>query len=114
MTREQLISGNRSIALFLEWDKDNDFFEDSIQHSQFHSDYNWLMNAVHKIEDIGSYSVIINRANVSIRDYSKVEFGNDICFFGYRDEDDIQASNKKEAIYKCVLVFINKVYNQSI
>lgn len=107
---------NKLIAEFMGWDCKNNFYciapnslDDgwSYEDLKFHSDWNWLMQVIEKIESFedenrcSKYNVEIQQSFVSIIDNQTSDFIYD------RD-----ANTKLEAVYNAVVEFIN-FYNSA-
>jgi hypothetical protein len=74
---------------------------DSVMNLQFHSNWNWLMEVVEKIESLG-YDVFINTCVCRITDV-----GQDIL----EDIETFNNENKIQAVYNACVEFI-KYYNE--
>lgn len=78
-----------------ESDVQTNFYEDS--ELLYHFDFNWLIEVVEKIENIGSGIEIYNN-------YCKIVYDNETIV-------EIEENSKKEAVYNACVEFINW-YNQ--
>jgi len=98
---------------FIYFDETNNMFSNdtiSIKNLKFHSDWNWLMSVVEKIESIEdkqgcTFFVEISKERVHIKYYYKGEEFSNIFAYNYNGKSKI------EIVYKACVEFV-KWYNQ--
>jgi hypothetical protein len=124
MTQQEKQERSEQIALMLGWiyNSFNDRWNEDMSHDysflrmdelNFHSDWNWIMEAVEFIEKVGFYSKISGCAT-SICNYCWFDEGGDSGSFvnnrkviGYNSKN---YQNKKETVFIAVSDFA-KIYN---
>lgn len=113
---KNIVDNNKLIAEFLEWNKgenySNEFqfyeaFRESVYQTtpsemKFHSDWNWLMPVVEKIESLDFIFEILS-TRVDIADYRVIAFKKRF--------EPIIKETKIEAVYNACIEFI-KWYNE--
>lgn len=113
LTKEQIFEGNKLIAEFLGGSVDNKTFfygknknyNDEIElkvyninNAKFHSDWNWLMLVVEKIEvSSGNFVICLNTCEINAGKFD--------CYL-------IEADSKIEAVWSSAVEFI-KWYNEN-
>jgi len=101
---------NKIIAEFMEWKVVNDelldhkglFVQYSDEPLKFHSDWNWLMEVVEKIESLG-YGMDIQTLGVHVNTFEGTKFRYNRLF--------LCEKSKIEAVYNACLEFIKYTIN---
>lgn len=114
MTQKQILEGNKLIAKFMGWKKDNNVSNEryykegdvskNLCNFSYNKSWDWLMPVVEKIESLGFW-INIKKNHVTVAYDNKNTYDSKMIHSEFGD------ISKIERVYICVINFI-KFYNE--